>query len=526
MCGMPLPQRPLTAPGAHGTHTFTRFPLDRGNPECEDAGSAGGKANVPAESAGRPLPETPGAVPRSTEAQQFGEPAKSAEMVPEIPLDEYIRSFRYVPPADPAEVTMRGDAEILGPKVPAEAGPPATVTTEATTAAEANPDSATKELRLMAPGRVKTPAGEANLHSATEDVGQRLGLEEQEPGEERSDRRQFLDFSGPTSAAEKPEAPVPAVADTSFLDLDNTAAEAPEGPVAAAAEPSIIELRNALSGKKNSGKLSRRSAWTGVAVAALVGFILLGVLEWRSQPNPAKPGPVEVVKARFHDLWQSHASGPQSSGLASANPMLSAQHPNVANPKAPGPATAGTLAAAKPLDHAANPAPTSGPKAVMAAGPGQVAQGAASPQPATAEQNDTQVPARKPVRGEEELAKASNASDAAAAAAWLWKATAKGNPEAPVRLAEMYIRGDGVPRSCEQAVVLLETAATQANVRARSRLAALYNSGTCVPRDAAKAYRWANSALAADPSDPGARQNRDLIWRQMTPQERSEQPPP
>ena len=57
------------------------------------------------------------------------------------------------------------------------------------------------------------------------------------------------------------------------------------------------------------------------------------------------------------------------------------------------------------------------------------------------------------------MTKARNASDSAAAAAWLWKATAKGNPDAPVQLANMYIQGDGVPRSCEQAMVLLKTAA-------------------------------------------------------------------
>ena len=63
---------------------------------------------------------------------------------------------------------------------------------------------------------------------------------------------------------------------------------------------------------------------------------------------------------------------------------------------------------------------------------------------------------RKIAPGADELAKADNASDSAAEAAWLWKATAKGNPTAPVRLADMYVRGEGVPRSCEQALVLVK----------------------------------------------------------------------
>ena len=46
------------------------------------------------------------------------------------------------------------------------------------------------------------------------------------------------------------------------------------------------------------------------------------------------------------------------------------------------------------------------------------------------------------------------ASDPAAAAAWLWRATSRGNPEAPIRLADMYIKGKEF-YSCEQALVLL-----------------------------------------------------------------------
>jgi len=134
---------------------------------------------------------------------------------------------------------------------------------------------------------------------------------------------------------------------------------------------------------------------------------------------------------------------------------------------------------------------------------------------------DQQV-AKKIAPGALELNKAKNASDTAAEAAWLWKATAKGNPDAPVRLADMYIKGDGVPRSCEQAVVLLKTAAIKDNARACNRLASLYATGTCVQRNHVQAYRWLSSALAADPKSQWAQQNRDLTWQQMTPEERAQ----
>jgi TPR repeat protein len=85
----------------------------------------------------------------------------------------------------------------------------------------------------------------------------------------------------------------------------------------------------------------------------------------------------------------------------------------------------------------------------------------------------------------------------------------------------MYLDGKEVPRSCDEALKLLETAAEKPNVRARSRLAALYAIGTCVERDRLQAYRWLTMALAADPNNSWAQQNRELTWRQMTANERT-----
>jgi len=69
-------------------------------------------------------------------------------------------------------------------------------------------------------------------------------------------------------------------------------------------------------------------------------------------------------------------------------------------------------------------------------------------------------------------------------------------------------------------MLLLTTAAAKRNVRARNRLASMYAVGTCVERNRVQAYRWLRSALAVDPTNDWAQQNRDLIWQQMTPQER------
>ena len=91
-----------------------------------------------------------------------------------------------------------------------------------------------------------------------------------------------------------------------------------------------------------------------------------------------------------------------------------------------------------------------------------------------------------------------------------------------VDLANQYLRTEGVPRGCEKAMLLLNTAAAKGNVRARNRLASLYAVGSCVPHDPVQSYRWLEAALKVDPHNQWAQQNRALILRQMTPEERSQ----
>jgi hypothetical protein len=44
---------------------------------------------------------------------------------------------------------------------------------------------------------------------------------------------------------------------------------------------------------------------------------------------------------------------------------------------------------------------------------------------------------------------------------WLWKAVAKRNTDATLLLSEMFMRGDGIPKNCDQARVLLDAAASR-----------------------------------------------------------------
>jgi hypothetical protein len=62
------------------------------------------------------------------------------------------------------------------------------------------------------------------------------------------------------------------------------------------------------------------------------------------------------------------------------------------------------------------------------------------------------------------------ARDSAEAAKWLWKSIAKHNGPAMLVLADLYLKGDGVSKNCDQARVLLDSAALRGMAGAGARL--------------------------------------------------------
>jgi hypothetical protein len=464
------------------------------------------------------------------------------DLVPEIPLNEYVQNFRYVPPNDPEEITMRGETPVL------DREPPATSDAASVPA---------EEMPIASPGVVPPPT--------SEDVRERLGLEVNGTAEERSDRPRFLDFNEPSAPLAVAPSAQP-ISGPSFLGLSDM----PSGEVEAANE---LVVEDPANGKWRT--------WLAAAVVLIFGS--LGVLEWRAQVRQTNNGPLEIVKLKMRNLTHgklaesTHADSTSpvtASDFASKPEMQVEAPPKPQNPNRSASTTTsdeGKDAAVPNTNTATTPAASSGrvtpapsanrPAAERSTGTppqnlspnsvgtsaGQNVAAAKSTSLGTPKLNGTQPPGlagaatadrpkqsqraaddseevvvKKIIPGADEMAKANNASDSAAEAAWLWKATAKGNAAAPVRLADMYVKGDGVPRSCEQAVVLLKTAAEKENALARNRLASMYGSGTCVQRNRVEAYRWVSSALVADPNSEWAQQNRNLLWQQMTSEERTQ----
>ena len=98
--------------------------------------------------------------------------------------------------------------------------------------------------------------------------------------------------------------------------------------------------------------------------------------------------------------------------------------------------------------------------------------------PSTGSGSDEMRPQNSPGGGAEEFAVAQQylnggngkSRDGAEAAKWLWKAMADHNGPAMVALADLYLKGDGVSKNCDQARVLLDSAALRGVAGAGERL--------------------------------------------------------
>ena len=548
---MPLPHRPMTTPGAQSTLNFTRVPLE--SRSAQGGSSSASAIHTATLSERMPVDGNTVSSLRATASTAVEEPADSRgsrdgssfertsvaaeqtpsqELVPDVSLDEYVHNFHYEPPSEPTEVTMRGDTTVTEQRVSAEKAPP----TDVAGRVEAVATTALGEEKPLA------PSGEES------DTVSRLGLDPELPAEV-TERPRFLDLGEVPEPARSssPSSGTSTIVGPSFLGLSDP--------------PQIADSIEA----EEAPRRSHWRAWLAVAVVLVFGG--LGLLEWRAQSHQTENGPVEVMKTKIRSWTKgtpapsSQAAPASSSSDNNSKPEMQVQEqpkPQQPSPPATAPqkltassnaatttipasgsaqqnAATASGSAAPPKTSAESTTPASQkPAATEAAASGakstttgaakpQTTAQAATPKPKAARPADTGDDNAAPAKGgvgADELNKAKNASDSAAEAAWLWKSTAKGNPDAPVLLADMYMKGDGVPRSCEQAVVLLKTAAEKENARARNRLASMYATGNCVQRNRVEAYRWLSSALVANPHSEWAQQNKDLIWQQMTPDER------
>ena len=95
------------------------------------------------------------------------------------------------------------------------------------------------------------------------------------------------------------------------------------------------------------------------------------------------------------------------------------------------------------------------------------------------------------------------------------------SPDADLELAgERYLYGNGLPQNCTRAESSLRTAATHGNAKAQTVLGTMYATGHCVGRDLPTAYRWFARALHQEPNNSRISTDLQVLWRQMTAQEK------
>jgi TPR repeat protein len=84
---------------------------------------------------------------------------------------------------------------------------------------------------------------------------------------------------------------------------------------------------------------------------------------------------------------------------------------------------------------------------------------------------------------------------------------------------QKYLYGNGVERDCGRALEDLRIAA-RLNAEAASLLGTMYASGHCVGQNLAPAYRWYARALHRDPGNARYKTDLEVLWKQMTPQDK------
>jgi TPR repeat protein len=85
---------------------------------------------------------------------------------------------------------------------------------------------------------------------------------------------------------------------------------------------------------------------------------------------------------------------------------------------------------------------------------------------------------------------------------------------------EKYLYGNGVPANCDRAQKNFRTAASHGNARALSMMGTMYATGHCLDRDLPNAYRSFAKALHLEPNNSRIQSDLEILWRQMTPEER------
>jgi len=191
-----------------------------------------------------------------------------------------------------------------------------------------------------------------------------------------------------------------------------------------------------------------------------------------------------LILSLVYVAWKSSsAKSDASHALPQAAPTVADTQPARADQSPPPTPLADAPAAASssppPVQQTPAPAPRSRVKP-----PASTAK-PADPMPAVPANTTGPIVASLQGNGSEELAVAESylngtrgrTRDTSEAAKWLWRSFGKQNGAAALLLSDLYVHGDGVPQSCDQARLLLDAAARKGTPGAAQRLTNLPSLG-------------------------------------------------
>jgi len=208
--------------------------------------------------------------------------------------------------------------------------------------------------------------------------------------------------------------------------------------------------------------------YIGAVLAVII--LLLGYMAWKSTQTSQNAHVVSAPPpAAASDTAAAEAATPAPAPSA---PAAAEQTPQ---PSAPDASAQASSPRPSSSDDEQKNSPQTKPTHQQVA---ESAPAAAIPSPGPAVTPAAQPAQPSAGNGGEELAvaqrylnnTAGQRRDTAEAAKWLWKSVAKHNGQATVLLSDLYLKGDGVSKNCDQARVLLDSAARKGVAGAGERL--------------------------------------------------------
>ena len=215
-------------------------------------------------------------------------------------------------------------------------------------------------------------------------------------------------------------------------------------------------------------------------IPAVLAMAAIGILIYaQSRPEKAQQHPATATVAT-----PAVDNAPQRSPSQQTTPAPPASQAAAPAPAPAAPAAANPVSNTNSLSEnrtaAAAAKPTIPPEETAA----PAAEPASPDRAANASIPKPQAAALNPNAGGEDLALATaylngkrGPRDSAEAAKFLWKAVGKENPSAILLLSDMYLIGDGVPKSCDQARLLLNAAVRKNVPQAAQKLRNLQTAG-------------------------------------------------